>query len=134
MTNSVITSRSSRRAPARNAETETSEYDGLWINVGVSMGNGEEDADATFVRLPRGIAVSDLQPRKIYNTMDPDYAAQSNLMNQLISTIQAKALTLDEGESCPINLEVVLYRRQEEADVAPAAQSNADLEKALFGG
>lgn len=128
----VITSISKNRTAtaSKAAEREASEFDGLWINVGVTYGEGD---DATFVRLPRGVAISDLKPRKVYENMDPDFAAQVNLMNQMISIIQQKSLKLAEGESVPINLTVQLYRRQEEADVVPDTASTADLEAALFG-
>lgn len=117
------------RAPIIN---EVSEYDGLWINIGVSMASAEEGGMPTFVRLPRGVAVSDLQPRKIYDNMAADFAGQVNLMNQLIEEIQKKSLTLAEGESCPINLEVTLYRRQEESAKTDTPMANADLAAALF--
>jgi hypothetical protein len=127
--------RSTRTAPAA---AETSEFDGFWINLGVYMGS--ED-DAKFVRLPRGIAVSDLKIRKVYETMDPDFAAQVVLMNQLITLIQQACVKdgvalLKEGESRAMKggaLQAVLYRRQEESAVTPDATVNVDLEKALFG-
>lgn len=111
---------------------EVSEYEGLWINIGVLQVGAEEGDTPTFVRLPRGVAVSDLRPRKIYDNMDPDFAGQANLMNQLIIEIQKKALTLEEGESVPINLTVQLYRRQEESTKTETPTANADLATALF--
>lgn len=112
--------------------TETDEYQGLWINIGVNMAGAEEGDSPIFVRLPRGVAVSDLKARKIYDNMDPDFAGQANLMNQLITEIQKKALTLSEGESVSINLEVQLYRRQEESAKSDTPMANADLAAALF--
>lgn len=112
--------------------TENDEYQGLWINVGVLQAGAEEGDSPTFVRLPRGVAVSDLKNRKIYDNMDPEFAGQAKLMNQLIQEIQKKALTLKEGESVPINLEVQLYRRQEESAESEAPMANADLAAALF--
>lgn len=108
------------------------EFQGLWINVGVNMAAAEEGDSPIFVRLPRGVAVSDLKPRKIYDNMDPEFAGQAKLMNQLIAEIQKKALTLKEGESISINLEVQLYRRQEESAKSDAPMANADLATALF--
>ena len=134
----VITKLSTRRN-TKTSEREVSEFDGYWINVGVSMEgdvNPEDENDvgpSTFVRLPRGIAVSDLKPRRIYETMDPDYAAQSNLMNQLIAVIEDECGKLEEGDSIPLNLELRLYRRQEETEVAPTKKANKDLRAALFG-
>lgn len=120
-----------RASASTSVATETNEFDGFWLNAGVSMGTEEA---STFVRLPRGIAVSDLKTRKVYETMDPEYAAQCNMMNRLITLIQSKCAGMAEGQSIPINLEVVLYRRQEESEVAAAPAETNDLEKALFGG
>lgn len=125
----VINSLSRKRPAPATTEREASEFDGFWLNAGVRQGTAE---DSKFVRLPRGIAVSDLKPRKVYENMDPDFAAEVNLMNQIIAIIQKKCAGLNEGDSVPINLEVVLYRRQEEAEVAPDPVANTDLENALF--
>lgn len=127
---SVISVPSNRNG--RALINETSEFEGLWINVGVNMAAAEKDGEPIFVRLPRGVAVSDLKSRKIYDNMDPEFASQANLMNQLIAEIQKKAATLKEGESIPINLEVQLYRRQEESVKSDTPMENADLAKALF--
>lgn len=120
------------RRTNNNRRDETSEFDGIWLNIGVQMG-GEDGADPVFVRMPRGVAVSDLQVRKVYSTMDPDFAAQVTLMNQVIELVQAKGLELEEGESVPIALEVQLYRRQEEEDVSPSKADNKALSATLFG-
>ena len=125
---SIITSINGRQR--KNEEVD--EYEGLWINPGVYQA-GEEGEEPVFVRLPRGIAISDLKPRKVYENMNPEFAAQVTLMNQMISAIQQKALQLEEGESVSINLECQLYRRQEEAKVAPEPEDSANLAAALFG-
>ena len=120
---------------AANTTTETSEFDGYWINVGVFMGEGE---DAKFVRLPRGIAVSDLKQRKVYESMDPEFAAQVELMNEMILAIQEACLTtnngkpLNEGQAIPINVSAMLYRRQEEAEIVRDAEVSTNIRKALF--
>lgn len=120
---------------ARSTTAEVSEYDGFWINAGAFMGT---EADAKHVRLPRGIAVSDLKARKIYETMDPDFAAQVEMMNEMILAIQEACLNgndgkpLAEGQSIPINLSCVLYRRQEEAEVVRDKEVSVNVRKALF--
>ncbi len=130
---SVISVKPNARGSRAPIIGEADEYQGLWINIGVHQAPAPgSDAQPTFVRLPRGVAVSDLQPRKIYDNMEADFAGQAKLMNQLIVEIQKKALTLAEGESCPINLEVTLYRRQEESAETEAPMANADLAAALF--
>lgn len=129
---SIVSSRN-RAAPA---ETTTSEFDGFWINNGIYMG---DDHDSKFVRLPRGIAVSDLKLRKVYETMDPEFAAQVEMMNEMILAIQEACLTageggkpLAEGQSIPIQLSCVLYRRQEEAEVVRDKEVSTNIRKALF--
>lgn len=127
----VLNSARKTNNTARRDETP-SEFDGLWINAGVRMGDSDEDS--TFVRLPRGIAISDLKTKKVYDTMDADYAAQVNTMNALIEMIQEAASNLGEGESMPINLEVQLYRKMEEAAPVADKTTNDALKAALFGG
>lgn len=120
---------------AATTTTEPNEFDGYWINVGVFMGEGE---DAKFVRLPRGIAVSDLKQRKVYESMDPEFAAQVEIMNEMILAIQEACLTtndgkpLNEGQAIPINVSAMLYRRQEEAEVTRDAEVSTNIRKALF--
>jgi len=123
----------STTAARRNNESENDEFAGFWINAGVYMGTDEK-----FVRLPRGIAVSDLKVRKIYETMDPEFAAQVETMNEVILAIQEACLTanngkpLAEGESIPVELSLRLYRRQEEAEVQRDAETASSVRKALF--
>lgn len=133
-----IVSKASKAVAKPAASTETSEFDGFWINAGVYMGE-EDDTNNKFVRLPRGIAVSDLKVRKVYETMDPDFAAQANMMNEMVTAIQEACLTageggkpLSEGQSIPINLSCVVYRRQEEAEVVQDTEVKASVRKALF--
>ncbi len=131
-----IVSKASKAVAKPAAAFEASEFDGFWINAGVYMGDEE---DSKFVRLPRGIAVSDLKIRKVYETMDPEFAAQVNTMNEVILAIQEACLTageagkpLAEGQSIPIQLSCVLYRRQEEAEVVQDTEIKTSVRKALF--
>ena len=131
-----IVSKASKAVAKPAAASEASEFDGFWINAGVYMGDEE---DSKFVRLPRGIAVSDLKVRKVYETMDPEFAAQVNMMNEMILAIQEACLTageagkpLAEGQSIPIQLSCVLYRRQEEAEVVQDTEVKTSVRKALF--
>lgn len=125
----------STTAARKGNDSENDEFAGFWINAGVYMGT---DENAKFVRLPRGIAVSDLKIRKIYETMDPEFAAQVETMNEVILAIQEACLTanngkpLAEGESIPVELSLRLYRRQEEAEVQRDAETASSVRKALF--
>lgn len=135
-----IVSKASKAVAKPAAATEASEFDGFWINAGVFMTEeGQPESDNKFVRLPRGIAVSDLKVRKVYDTMDPDFAAQVSMMNEMILAIQEACLSageggkpLIEGQSIPIQLSCMLYRRQEEATVVPDTEVKTNVRKALF--
>lgn len=126
---------SNKRSSAAANAVETSEYDGFWINVGVYIGEGENQK---FVRLPRGIAVSDLVARKLYESMDPEFATQVHIMNEMIAGIQEMCLKanegkpMTEGQSMTINLSAQLYRRQEGTEAAPEPELSSSIRKALF--
>jgi hypothetical protein len=126
----VVTS-VSKNARGKKAAVEANEFEGLWMNPGIFV--GDED-NPKFVRFNRGIAINDLKTRKLYESMDPDFAAEQQLLNDRVEAIRARALTLEEGEHVVINIPMVLYRRQEEADVAPTPKSaKEDIDKELFG-
>lgn len=129
---SVITTLSTKRKTAGSTR-EASEFDGLWMNPGVLVPSDVEGEEPSFLRLPRGIAISDLKPTKIYESMSPDFAAKAAIMNTVISEIQNAAKTLGEGESMPITMELVLYRRQEESNVVADKETNDSVRQALFG-
>lgn len=125
---SVITSIARK---SKTADREADQYEGLWMNPGIMVGDGE---DNKFVRFNRGIAISDLKTRKLYETMDPDFAAEQALVNERIEAIQERALELEEGEHIVVNIPMVLYRRQEEAQVAPTPKADkAKIRDELFG-
>ena len=121
----------SKNARAKNATAEANEFEGLWMNPGIFVGDEE---NSKFVRFNRGIAISDLKTRKLYESMDPDFAAEQQLLNDRVEAIRERALQLEQGEHIVINIPMVLYRRQEEADVAPTPKTaKADIDKELFG-
>ncbi|WHM52914.1 RNA polymerase RNAP1 subunit A [Sulfitobacter phage vB_SupP_AX] len=124
-----------KRAATTNSNTtrDEDEFAGLWINVGVeTQAEGDDSEETKFNRLPRGIAVSDLKDHKVYASTNPDWAAEANLVNQIMAMVRAKGLELAEGEAVPINLSVQLYRRQEQVEQAATAV-DSDLEAKLFG-
>lgn len=122
---------SNKRTATTSNTREESEFDGLWLNVGVATSE-EEDGDTKFVRLPRGIAVSDLQDHKVYANTNPEWAAEAQLVNSIMDMIRKRGLTLAEGEAMPINLSVQLYRRQEQVEQVAAPADTSDLESQLF--
>ena len=126
----VITSVASKNR--RNTSTkEADEFEGLWLNPGIFVGDEESQK---FVRFNRGVAISDLKVRKLYESMDPDFAAEQQLLNERVEAIRERALELDEGEYVVINMPMVLYRRQEEANVAPTPKADKKaIRDELFG-
>lgn len=127
----VITSIASKAR--RNAPVEADEFEGVWINPGLNVATGEGD-ETKHVRFNRGIALSDLKPRKLYESMDPEFAAEQQLLNDRLEAILERARTLEEGESVTLNLQLVLYRRQEEAAVAPVKKADKKaIAEELFG-
>lgn len=126
-----------RTAQTTNRVTQDEdEYAGLWINVGITTEvEGEGEDSMKFNRLPRGIAVSDLVPHRIYansHERNPDWAEEATLVNALIEKIREAGSKLGEGESMPLNFSVQLYRRQEQIESVKAPEVNVDLDS-LFG-
>lgn len=131
---SVLTT--TRRSSNRNTNTEAKPFDGCWINVGIIA--KVEQEDGTFVeqmvKLPLGIPVATLKDRKIYDGTNPEYAEQSAQINAVMDLIRNKALSLESGESAPMNLAVEVYRKQDEAETAaPTKADSSALEAQLFG-
>lgn len=109
---------------------EADEFEGFWVNV------GPVGSDGNFARLNRGIAVSDLQIRQIYETTDPARKAELALTNAVVRAIKSKANAkkLAEGEYIVLNnLKVVLYRRMEGSEGETTAALDAEVESLLFG-
>lgn len=117
-------------------QADEDEYAGLWINVGITTAvEGEGDEGERFNRLPRGIAVSDLVPHRIYansHERNPEWAEEAVLVNAVIEKIREAGATLKEGESMPLNFSVQLYRRQEQVASVAAPKVDIDLDS-LFG-
>lgn len=128
---SLISVKNTGSARNNNSEREPSEFDGIWLNIGITT-KDEESGETNFVRLPRGVAVSDLAPKKIYDSMSPEFAAQVALENKMIAEIQNAARQLAEGESkATAVLDVQLYKRQEESDASEINDATPELN--LFG-
>jgi len=119
----------------KRTNVDEDEFAGLWINVGVVTAPEGEEGGEKFNRLPRGIAVSDLTEHRIYansHERNPEWAEEAQIVNALIAKIREKALTLEEGQSMPLNFSVQLYRRQEQVESVAAPEVNLDLD-GLFG-
>ncbi|UAT28852.1 hypothetical protein PP753_gp13 [Dinoroseobacter phage vB_DshP-R7L] len=132
----LATKTASTRTKAAQADED--EFAGLWINVGIATAvEGEEGDEAAvkFNRLPRGIAVSDLTPHRIYANSaerNPEWTEEAVLVNALIEKIREAGSKLGEGESMPLNFSVQLYRRQEQVASVATPEVDVDLDS-LFG-
>lgn len=113
----VINTSDNRTANGRNGNgnPEAEEYRKFWINIGGYTEEEENDPEGnSFVRLPRGIAVSDLIPHKLYDNSDPNWAHQVKIINGMIDFIRESCKGLKEGESVPLNIHARVYRAREE--------------------
>ena len=130
---SVLTAEnnSNRNSNAGN-KRQPSEFDGFFLNPGLTM-KDKDTGEERFVKLNRGIFVSDLQPRKVYDTTPPEMAAEIIMINNVISAIQARCKTLEPGGSIKMNFEMELYRKMDEADQVADIQDLATVDAALFG-
>ncbi len=98
------------------SKREPTPYDGVYLNIGV-ITKDKKTKEETFVRLPYGVHVADLKPRKIFDNMSKEFAAQVRLENSMITEIQNAALQLEEGGTKSTEvLAVQLYKRKEEIE------------------
>jgi len=136
----TMTNRATRRAAGSNSRTgrnqpaetiqQDDEFQGFWLNIGVQRPDGK------FYRLNRGVAVSDLTIRPVYENTDPDRKAELLLMNKIVRAIQSRANheTMAEGEHITLpNLQVMLYRKMEGADGVDDTEGDEEIENWLFG-
>ena len=136
----TMTNRAARRAVGSNSRTgrnqpaetiqQDDEFQGFWLNIGVQRPDGK------FYRLNRGVAVSDLTIRPVYENTDPDRKAELLLMNKIVRAIQGRANheTMAEGEHIVLpNLQVMLYRKMEGADGVDDTEGDDEIENWLFG-
>jgi hypothetical protein len=123
----------SNRRSGNSRNDQPSEFEGIWLNIGVMTGDENDPENQRFLRLPRGVAIEDLQTRRVYDTMDPDFAEDVHTTNNLIKTLQELGLELEEGESMNLNLSVQIYRRQEaQEDAGPTKEDRKALRAALL--
>ena len=118
-----------RQQPAETIQQDD-EFAGFWLNIGVQRPDGK------FFRLNRGVAVSDLLVRPVYENTDPDRKAELVLMNKIVRAIQGRSNheTMAEGEHIVLpNLQVMLYRKMEGVDGTTDTESDEELDNWLFG-
>ncbi len=126
---------SSNRARASQAQAASTieqddEFVGYWLNLGVQR------QDGTFHRLNRGVAVSDLFVRQIYEATDPARKEELILTNKIVTALQNFIRTgkLGEGEHKLLgNLQVCLYRKMEGSDGTDGVDDSNEIADWLFG-
>jgi len=130
----IVRGDSSKGRVDRNGNPiEPSEFDGFWLNFALPTAEGEQP-----IRLPLGVAVGDLKTKKLYATMDPEFAAKTTMQNNAVSLIQRRCIKdgkpqMTEGEYVKVNLDVYIYRRMEELESSiQESPEVATLESVLF--
>ena len=126
---------SSNRARASQAQAastieQADEFVGYWLNLGVQR------QDGTFHRLNRGVAVSDLFVRQIYEATDPARKEELVLTNKIVTALQnfIRSGKLGEGEHKLLaNLQVCLYRKMEGSDGTDGIEDTNEVADWLFG-
>ena len=126
---------SSNRARASQAQAastieQADEFVGYWLNLGVQR------QDGTFHRLNRGVAVSDLFVRPIYEATDPARKEELALTNKIVAALQnfIRTSKLGEGEHKLLgNLQVCLYRKMEGTDGVDGVDDTNEVAEWLFG-
>lgn len=78
----------------------------IWLNVGVKDSNGE------FISLPYGLAVDTM--KEANERGDAEWRSMAKARNELLSQILALADNLNPGEGQFVNLEVQLYKAQDQ--------------------
>lgn len=125
---------SGQRTDRNGNPIEPSEFDGFWLNFALPTADGEAP-----IRLPLGVAVGDLKTKKLYASMDADFAAKTSMQNNAVTLIQRRCIkdgkpAMAEGEYVKVNLDVYIYRRMEELETpVEATPEVATLEAVLFG-
>lgn len=125
-----------KTATATRQEREPSEFDGIWINVGLTIDVENEETgeiEQKFVRLPRGIAVSDLVDHRIFGNSNPEWAEEAALINSAMEALREAGTDLGEGEAVPVKMAVQLYRKQETVEAAPKSVDAKAMKANLFG-
>lgn len=125
----------SNSTSSRRTEREPSEYDGIWLNVGVEL---EINGQPVFARLNKGIALADLEISKVSpRTMEsnPEYAAQLIEANKIVKALQTGGLQLEHGDSTPLKLDVQMYRTEEAGQNVPEISDDdvAETAASIFG-
>jgi hypothetical protein len=126
------TARANPNAPTARRERQPSEFDGFYLNAGPCV-EADEGEDPRFLRLNRGIALSDLVMGKIYPNMSEEFASDTAILNDVIESLQERAREMEDGESVVVNLELRLYKTQKEAEVTKDPEAKKAMRKNLFG-
>ena len=113
-----------QNSQSEKQEREPSEYDGIYINIGIPIviGNEGEEEEA-FARLPhRAIALADLELFQVTERTrknNPRWAAQADEINGVINAMRKGGLSLEEGEGSPLRLAMQIFRAEPKSDEDP---------------
>ena len=117
-------------------EREPSEFDGIYINIGVE--HVDSHGDVQFARLNhRAIALADMQPTKVTQRArknNPDWAARTDKTNAILAMLRKGGLELEEGDGRPLKLQLELFRAETtDNDDTPDTDVSDITMDALFG-
>ncbi len=114
-------------------EREPSEYDGIYLNLGVPM---EVEGEEVFARIPhRAIALADLELLKVTQRTrrnNPAWAKQADTVNAIINALRKGGLELEEGEGAPLKLSVQMFRAESDEGGEPETDVEINVED-IFG-
>lgn len=113
-----------KKSASRSEVVDSKPVAQFWINVGIEI---EISGTPTFVSLPLGIPLDNLEPVRVPNS-DSDYKDLCLVKNHLLALLKSKASELQPGDSeLLLNASVQLYRKQ--ADQSDSSPSGVDLTK-----
>ena len=107
---SALNKASGNKASA--TETEQRPASKVWINIGVETG----DDQYSFLSLPMGIPLDNMEPVKVPSAKNEDFRNFRLAQNDLLSQIQALAATLKPGEERILNLAVQIRHIEDAAE------------------
>lgn len=109
-----------------NNNKEPQKKSEFWCNIGKITGSGNEDGKYSFLNIPFGIPLDNINPVDTRSSNE-EYAKFCQAQNTLLRKLMEKAATLKPGESTILNLDVQLVRRRAENDTYGDEETNQFL-------
>ena len=110
---------------------------GVFINMTFHMKDQDGKPYGKPVRFRKGIAVTDLTKFSTWEGMDPVWEKAARQHNEFVDLLREQAIRLKPSSDCGVNLDLRMYRRQQEEAQAPTPEvlnRKQKLQQDLFGG